>query len=159
LNCSAQNFHLKLIGKSTSENKVLDSMNYISKHQNIKSITDELNLVSEKLSKKGYIENQLEEKFKENDSTYKAKFQLGERIKLLKIYTGAKTSTQSSQKENFKNDEETETAKKFNINIIKDLIGADKKDTITIPYEKTESFLTETIKNWNKTDMHSQNSN
>ena len=88
LNCSAQNFHLKLIGNSIFENKVLDSMNYISKHQNIKSLTDEINITSEKLSKKGYIENQLLEKTKENDSSYTVKLSLGERIKSIHIYIG-----------------------------------------------------------------------
>ena len=146
LNCSAQNFHLKLKGNSISENKVLDSMNYLAKHQNVKSITDEINLVSEKLSTKGYIENQLEEKFKENDSTYLVKFRLGEKIKYIHLYLDTKTSMQFSQKKNFKNDEGTDTAKKFNSNRIQDLIAVDKKDTLTLPYEKTEYFLIETLK-------------
>lgn len=146
LNCSAQNFHLKLTGKTISENKVLDSMNYLSKHQNIKSITDEIKLASDKLSKKGYIENQLEETIKENDSSYAAKFRLGERIKSIHIYIGTKTSTQLAQKQNFKKEEGTETVKEYNTIIIKELIGVDKKDTIILPYEKTESFLSETLK-------------
>jgi hypothetical protein len=122
LNCSAQNFHLKLIGDSIFENKVLDSMNYISKHQNIKSLTDEINLASEKLSKKGYIENQLIENTKENDSSYTAKFSLGERIKSIRIYIGRNSE-------------------------IKELISLDKtKDTLLLPYGEIESFLNSTLK-------------
>jgi len=112
---------LKIIGSSEPENKVLDSLNYISKHQNIKSLTDEINLTTEKLAKKGYIENQLIENTRENDSSYTAKFSLGDRIKSIHIYIG-------------KNPE------------IKDLISLDKtKDTITLPYGKIESFLSETL--------------
>ncbi len=122
LNCSAQNFHLKLIGDSIFENKVLDSMNYISKHQNIKSLTDEINLTSEKLSKKGFIEHQLLENTKDNDSSYTAKFSLGERIKSIHIYIGR----------NYE---------------IKDLISLDKtKDTLLLPYGEIESFLNTTLK-------------
>ena len=122
LNCSAQNFHLKLIGDSIFENKVLDSMNYISKHQNIKSLTDEINITSEKLSKKGYIENQLLEKTKENDSSYTVKLSLGERIKSIHIYIGRNSE-------------------------IKDLISLDKtKDTLLLPYGEIEFFLNNTLK-------------
>ncbi len=121
-NCSAQNFHLKLIGDSIFENKVLDSMNYISKHQNIKSLTDEINLTSEKLSKKGYIESQLLENTKENDSSYVAKLSLGKRIKSIHIYIDSNSE-------------------------IKDLISLDKtKDTLPLPYAEIESFLNKTLK-------------
>ena len=122
MNCSAQNFHLKLIGLSISENKVLDSLKYNPKHTNLKSITDEINLTSEKLSKKGYIENQLLENTKENDSSYTAKFSLGERIKSIHIYIGRNSE-------------------------IKDLISLDKtKDTLILPYSEIESFLNSTLK-------------
>ncbi len=140
LNCSAQNFHLKLRGNSISENKILDSMNYISKHQNTKSITDEINLTSKKLSKKGYIENQLEETLKENDSTYTAKFRLGERIKSIHIYIGTKFLTPTLSKGQRVDSE-------MDSNIIKDLLALDKtNDTLLLPYSEIESFLNSTLK-------------
>lgn len=121
LNCSAQNFQLQLIGNSDLENKVLDSLNYNPKHKNIKSLTDEINLTSEKLSQKGFIENQVLETIKKNDSSYTAKFNLGERIKSIHIYIGKNPA-------------------------IFDLIALDKKkDTIILPYEETESFLNKTL--------------
>lgn len=121
MNCSAQNFHLKLIGNSISENKVLDSLNYTPKHTNLKSLSDEINLTSEKLSKKGFIEHQLLENTRENDSSYIAKFSLGKRINSMHIYIGRNSE-------------------------IKDLISLDKKkDTITLTYEKIESFLSQTL--------------
>jgi hypothetical protein len=121
LNCSAQNFHLRLIGSSDSENKALDSLNYNSKHTNAKSITDEINLTSVKLSKIGYIENQILEKAKENDSSYIAKFNLGERIKYIHIYIGRNSA-------------------------VFDMISLDKtKDTIILPYNEIEAFLNQSL--------------
>ncbi len=96
-------------------------MNYIPKHTNLKSITDEINIVSEKLAKKGYIENQLLENTKENDSSYIAKFSLGERIKSIHIYIGRNPA-------------------------LNKLIALDKiKDTLTLPYEEIEPFLNSTL--------------
>jgi hypothetical protein len=121
LNCSAQNFHLRLIGSSDSENKVLDSLNYNSKHKNTKSISDEINLTSEKLSKIGFIENRILENTKENDSSYIAKFNLGERIKSIYIYIGRNS-------------------------LIFDLVSLDKtKDSIILPYGEIETFLNQSL--------------
>lgn len=121
LNCSAQNFHLRLIGSSDSENKVLDSLNYNSKHKNIKSLTDEIHFTSEKLSKIGFIENQILENSKQNDSSYIAKFCLNQRINSIHIYIGRNPA-------------------------IIDLIALEKtKDTIILPYMETESFLDQTL--------------
>lgn len=121
LNCSAQNFHLRLIGSSDFENKVLDSLNYNSNHKNTKSISDEINLTSERLVKIGFIENQMLENTKENDSNYIAKFNLGERIKFIHIYIGRNSA-------------------------IFDLVSLDKtKDTIILPYNEIETFLNQSI--------------
>ena len=134
------------MGNLVSENKVLDSLNYIQKNTNLKSITDEINLTSEKLSKLGYIENQLIENTRENDSSYVAKFNLGDRIKFIHIYIGRKKPTQPSQREGFKKEEETITAKDFNNTVITDLIGLDKtKDTLILPYNEIELFLNSTL--------------
>lgn len=121
LNCSAQNFQLRLIGSSDSENKTLDSLNYNSKHKNAKSVTDEISLTSERLSKIGYIENRILKNTKENDSSYITKFNLGERVKSIHIYIGRNSAL-------------------FN------LITTDKtKDSIILPYRETELFLNQTL--------------
>lgn len=121
LNCSAQSFQLQIIGNSDFENKVIDSLNYNSKHKNIKSLTDEINLTSERLSQKGFIENQILETTKKNDSVYTSKLNLGEKTKSIHIYIGKNPA-------------------------IFDLITLDKKkDTIILPYEETEQFLNKTI--------------
>ena len=118
---SAQNFQLKLTGSSESEDKTLDSLNYNTNHKNLKSIIDELTTATEKLSKMGYIENRMLENAKKNDSSYIAKFRLGERINTIHIYIGRNP-------------------------VIIDLISLDKtKDSIILPYGEIESFLDQTL--------------
>ena len=112
---------MKITGSTEPENKTIDSLNYNSKHKNTKSITDEIQLTSEKLSKIGFIENRLLENNKANDSSYVAKFSLGERINSIHIYIGRNSE-------------------------IIDLISLDKtKDSLTLPYTKTEPFLTKNL--------------
>ena len=96
--------------------------------------------MSERLSKKGYLENQLLENTRENDSSYVAKFSLGERIKFIHIYIGRKSLSPTLAK-----GEGAETKKDHSI--IKNLIGLDKKkDTLILPYSETESFLNNSLR-------------
>lgn len=142
LNCSAQNFNLKLIGNSIADQTVLDALDYASKHQNVNSITNEIDLASQNLSKLGYIENQLEETRKENDSSYTAKFSLGEKIKTINVYIGRTNLTPTISKKN-----EDATEKYYNSALLKDLIALDKtKDSLLLPYSEIESFLSTTLK-------------
>lgn len=120
-NCFSQNFQLQITGNSTSENKIIDSLKYNSTQVNTKAVTDEINYMSERLSKIGYIENQILENNKKNDSTYVAKLSLGNKIKSTYIYIG-------------KNHD------------LKEIISLEQnKDTLILPYEETESFLNNTL--------------
>jgi hypothetical protein len=121
-NISAQEFHLKIIGQNEKESKIIDSIGYVLNHKNAKSIQDENNLFYEKLTKKGYLEIQLAENFKLNDSTFYFKYNLGKKINYAQIYIGIKS------KENI--------AANYNI----------KNDTLTLQYEEIESFLNATLK-------------
>ena len=77
--------------------------------------------MSEKLSKMGYIENQILENTRINDSAYSAKFSLGERIKQIHIYIGINPE-------------------------LKNVIALEKdKDTLVLPYTEIESFLNNTL--------------
>ena len=99
----------------------MDSLNYNSNHRNVKSIVDELTIVTEKLSKMGYIENRMLGNSKENDTSYVAKFSLGERVKSIHVYIGKNP-------------------------MLFDLIAISKtKDTITLPYRELETFLNQTL--------------
>jgi hypothetical protein len=120
-NCFSQNFHLHLTGSSPSENKIIDSLKYNSIHTNVKAIFDEVTSMSERLSKNGYLENQMLENIRKNDTSYIAKFSLGERIKFVHIYIG-------------------------NNREIIDFVPLDKKkDTLILPYRETASFLNSTL--------------
>ena len=121
-NISAQQFHLKIIGQNEKENKIIDSIGYVLKHKNAKSILDENNLFYEKLTKKGYVESQLAENFKLNDSTFYFKYNLGKKINNARIYIGIKSQENVAG------------------------IYSIKNDTLTIPYEEIEAFLNATLK-------------
>ena len=120
-NCFSQNFQLQLIGSTPSENKTIDSLKYNSSHLNVKAIADEVNFTTERLSKIGYLENQVTDNIRKNDSSFITKFRLGQKIKFIHIYIG------------------------HNCEII-DLISLDKKkDTLVIAYSEIESFLNNTL--------------
>ncbi|SDZ02913.1 hypothetical protein SAMN05444397_103135 [Flavobacterium aquidurense] len=115
----AQNFHLKINGSNSNETKIIDSINYFTKHANIKSLYDEINSTSNKLAKKGYLDNKILQTNKLNDSTYVSFIELKTRVKYTHIYIG---------RNNFFFDP-NET----------------KNDTLILPYEETENYLNQKI--------------
>ncbi len=117
--CRAQNFELKIIGINTKETQTIDSLNYTTKHPNIKSLTEENNNIIRKLQKRGFLETKLLENTKVNDSSYSYKLSLGNRIKYTYIYIGRNNP--------FFDSSET------------------KNDTIIIPYEETENYINQKI--------------
>ncbi len=120
-NCFAQTFQLKIIGNSIPENKVIDSLQYRTTLPNANAILEEISSVSARLSKNGYLEvRQLEYK-KINDSSYISKLSLGAQIKFIHIYISR------------------------NLKIIDKLSLTTLKDTLTLPYSETESFLEKTL--------------
>ncbi|MCG9793982.1 BamA/TamA family outer membrane protein [Flavobacterium algicola] len=116
LSLNAQNFYLQLTGSNAKENIVIDSLDYISIHKNIKSITDEIEKTNTKLNSIGYIESVKSSIRIVNDSTYSCRFALGKQIKYIHIYIG--------------------TLLNFDTSIIKS-----QKDSITIPYTHLNDFL------------------
>ena len=122
----AQNIQLELTGSSISETKVIDSLNYLSKHTNAKSIRDEIELTIEKLSQIGFIETKILAENKINDSTYSANLNLGERITHIHIYIGTNL-------------------------ILRTLLSTNNlKDTIILPYRQTEAFLNQGLQDLDK---------
>ncbi|WPR71703.1 BamA/TamA family outer membrane protein [Flavobacterium sp. NG2] len=118
---SCQNFHLILNGSTTIEKRLIDSITYQKKHKEAKSVNDEVNKVSDKLSKIGYIENQLIHFAKKNDTTYVGEFSIGEQIKYVHIHL------KHIPKQN-------------------DIISLVEKDSLIIPYIEIEDFLSQTLK-------------
>jgi hypothetical protein len=115
----AQNFHLKIKGSNEIENSIIDSLNYSTKHSNLKSLFDETKKTSEKLLKMGYLENNILKTSKINDTTYNSIIALKERTKNIHIYIGINNSFFTSK----------ET----------------KNDTLIIPYSEVENYLNQKI--------------
>ncbi len=119
----SQTIQLKITGKTATETKIIDSIGYSPKHQSAKLIAEEINIVSKNLKELGYINNQILEKKKENDSSYITKISLGKRIKKVHIYIGIKN--------------DLFLASYFNI----------KQDSIKLSYSQIEPFLKNTLQN------------
>lgn len=115
----AQNFHLKINGSTPIETQIIDSLNYSNIHSNIKSLFEELKNTSQKLSKKGYLDNNILETKKINDSSYTALISTKNRTKEIHIYIG-------------RDHEIFETSKITN-------------DSIILKYEEVENFLNQKI--------------
>lgn len=116
-----QNLRLKITADSERENIKIDSIGYLKNHANAKSVVDEANSFSEKLKRLGYLENQILENKKENDSTFLFRFQVGNRTNFIHIYIGRNSELQNLE------------------------ILDQNKDTLTMPFSETEAFLNATL--------------
>jgi hypothetical protein len=115
----SQNFYLKIIGSNDTENRIIDSLNYSTKHSNIKSLHDEIKKTSQKLTSIGFLDNKPNEIKQTNDSSYITKIDLNKKIKEIHIYIGKDIFFSNS----------TDT----------------KNDSIIIPYNQLENFLNQKI--------------
>jgi hypothetical protein len=115
----AQNFNLKITGTNEIENKIIDSLNYSPKHPNLKSLLNEIKKTSEKLAKKGFLDNKILETKNINDSSYTSIIELNNRIKKIHIYIGINNQFSNLQKSG--------------------------NDTIILPYEEVENYLNQKI--------------
>ncbi len=114
--CFSQNLKLQIKGESIAETHKIDSIKYIPLHKNALSIKKELEVLSEKLSAIGYIEHQIIENKKINDSSFVAVFKLKDKIENIHIVTGK------------------------NI-VFQKMLSTNTKDTTTVPYIEIESYL------------------
>ena len=81
----SQQFYLKIEGNSSTENKTIDSIGYIKKHKEIKNVITSQNNFSQNLYKIGYLENELLETKKTNDSSFTFKYKLGNLTRTIQI--------------------------------------------------------------------------
>ena len=115
-NILAQNSYLQINGSNETDNKIIDSLTYIKKHVNTKSLIDEVNSFSDKLLKNCYLTSKHEQAIKVNDSTFRVNYTIGLKNKFIHIYIG----------ENF------------------ELLNL-KKDTLKLPLSETENFMNTTL--------------
>ena len=126
LNSYGQNFYLKINGASQKENNSIDSLSYNNKHASLQLLTNEVKLFSEKLSKAGYLESQLIDNKKQNDSTFSYSYRLGSKIDFIHIYIGKVKKEDAS------------------------FLLSSKNDTIVIPFSEVENFLSTNLKSFEK---------
>lgn len=81
-----QNWHLKINGHTKNESRVIDSLNYSKTHKDYASIKHEVAAVQKRLFKFGYIENELKEIIKINDSSFKTQIHLKKKFNTIYIY-------------------------------------------------------------------------
>lgn len=117
-----KNMHLKIIGANDKQNKVIDSITYSKSFSNAKGVADETILFSDKLLKLGFLEQQILESDKQNDSTFLYKYDIGKKTNFIHIYIGEKKSGE-----------------------IENLFDT-KSDTLKLPFQESESFLNAIVK-------------
>jgi hypothetical protein len=107
-----QELSLKIMSDSTTDQSSIDSLGFQKKHSNAKKVLAEVQKFSNQLLQLGYLEHEIVESKKINDTLYQFKFSLGVATKSIYIYT-EKEST----------------------------IFGMENDTIVIPINTTTSFL------------------
>lgn len=118
---TSQEFHLRINGQTKEETKTVDSLQYNTKHKNVKSITDEIKTLSATLYQMGYIDNVASQATKTTDSIYEVTISLGNKVKSIHLYIGAD-------------------------NILNKLLPiVQKNNEITLPYTELDSFLTKSV--------------
>ncbi len=114
--------YLKIIGNNELQTKTIDSIGYIKSFNDAKGVLDETNLFSKKLSQVGFLEHQLIENKKVNDSTFLYLYNIGAKTNFIHIYIGKNLELSN-----------------WNLNTV-------KNDTLKLPFGESEAFLNHAIK-------------
>ncbi len=81
-----QNLSLKVYGETKVETRVIDSLNYLNRHNDYASVLLEVDSIQNTLFKMGYIANKRIGINKKNDSIYTAQFHLKKKYNTIYIY-------------------------------------------------------------------------
>ncbi len=112
----AQSVHLQIQGASNEETATIDSLKYQNRFDNIKQLSEELSVFKDKLDRAGYLQHELLQNEKVNDSTHRYQFSLNNRSERLHIYIGQNPE----QKQQF---------------------FPNEPDTISLAFDATEAYL------------------
>lgn len=85
----SQQFYLKIEGNSSTENKTIDSIGYNKTHKEIKNLLESQQKFNQNLIKIGYLENELLETKKTNDSSFTFIYKLGNQTRNIEIKTNS----------------------------------------------------------------------
>ncbi|GAA6772503.1 hypothetical protein AAGS39_32560 [Flavobacterium sp. CGRL2] len=89
---------MNINGIDKKQNQTIDSIPYAKKHSNLKSLYNEIELVSKELTKQGYTDSKKLETYKINDSTFTSTIDLKNKIKEVHIYIGINSFFSESKK-------------------------------------------------------------
>jgi len=85
-NLNAQSLHLDITGGNDSDIKLIDSLSYEKQFQNYEALNQEILDFKIRLEHLGFLESELKNVTKKNDSTFLAFFSLKNRYKVIRIY-------------------------------------------------------------------------
>ena len=85
-NLYGQSLYLTVRSNSETETKTIDSISYQKIFENFLNLQNEVDDLKKKLLKTGYIESELIELKKQNDSTYVALFHLNHYYENVRVY-------------------------------------------------------------------------
>lgn len=117
-----QQLYLKIEGATQDQTKTIDSLEYKKSFSNATGVLDEANLFSKKLLQAGYLEQQLIENKKTNDSVFSYQYNIGAKTNFIHIYIGRNLKVEN-----------------WNLHPI-------KNDSIKLPFGESEAFLNYAIK-------------
>jgi hypothetical protein len=141
-----QELSLKIVSTATPENIVIDSLGYLQKHANTKSIIDETQKFSNRLTQIGYLENVLINSEQKNDTLYQFNFKLGDKTKWIYINVQKATTYLSFIKDTIKLPiNETELFLKQNLSAL-ELKGFSLATLQLIDFKKENKQLFATLK-------------
>ncbi|GAA4961904.1 POTRA domain-containing protein [Algibacter aquimarinus] len=81
-----QDLHLKIYGETEAETAIIDSLQYLKKHNDFVSIKSEVDSLQNRLFKIGYIENNIKEIIKINDSSFHSRLSLKRKFNTIYIH-------------------------------------------------------------------------
>ncbi|GGW69098.1 hypothetical protein DFQ11_10586 [Winogradskyella epiphytica] len=103
----AQSVYLTVHAENDTNTKIIDSIGYLKKHKNYKTLQSEIDRLKQKLTKTGYIDTSINKVAKLNDTLFNTSFSLGHRITRIRIFYDSTfnvdllKSLQHSKDENF----------------------------------------------------------
>jgi len=91
---NAQSILLKVEGESIKKTEVIDSLGYLKNFNNYNTLQAELNSLKTKLIKEGYIDTDIKNINKQNDTLFLASLLLGKKINTIRIYYNSSFNTE-----------------------------------------------------------------
>ncbi|WP_458627530.1 POTRA domain-containing protein [Winogradskyella sp. PC D3.3] len=87
--CFAQSINLKITGENEASTQTIDSIGYPKTFSNYNGLQNEIHLLKEKLTRKGFIDTTIKTVTQSNDTCFVAEFILGQKVNRIRVYYDA----------------------------------------------------------------------